>query len=229
MEKVKKHFEEEAPEFDAIIRRIIPSYEQMLDALIAALPFHQAHGIRVIDLGCGTDTVARRIKDSYPRAQIMCVDIAEKMLHIAQTKFSESDQVGYQRSNFENYEFDATYDVVLSSLALHHLVSDEDKYTFYKKIYRCLSPGGVFYNADNILGSSSHLQKLYMKKWREYMRLQVSEEEIEHKWIPQHENEDHPAKLIDQLTWLQDIGYVQVDVIWKYYNFAVYGGCKPAS
>ena len=34
MEKVRQHFEEEAHEFDKIIRRLIPYYEQMLDALM---------------------------------------------------------------------------------------------------------------------------------------------------------------------------------------------------
>lgn len=228
MEKVKQHFEEEAQEFDAIIRRLIPYYEQMVDALVLALPFNQSQLIRVIDLGCGTGTIARRIKDVYPQAQITCVDIAEKMLHIAQTKLGDAGGMRYQLENFEKYEFDSVYDVAVSSLALHHLVNEDDKIKFYKKIFTCLSPGGVFYNADVILASNSHLQEGYMEKWREYMRLQVSVEEIEQKWIPQHYDEDRPSKLMNQLDWLRDMGFVEVDIVWKYYNFAVYGGCKPA-
>ena len=198
----------------------------MLDAIVLTFPFKQSHPIDVIDLGCGTGTIARRIKDAYPQARITCVDIAEKMLKIAQTKLGNSGDVRYQLANLEDYEFDSAYDIAVSSLALHHLVSEDDKIKFYKKIYACLKSGGVFYNADVILGSSSHLQKRYMEKWREYMRLQVSEEEIEQKWIPQHYDEDYPSKLIDQLVWLQDMGFTEVDVVWKYYNFAVYGGCK---
>jgi tRNA (cmo5U34)-methyltransferase len=224
MEKVKQHFEEEAQEFDGIIRRLIPYYEQMFDALVIALPFSQAQPIRVVDLGCGTGTISRRIKDVYPQAHITCVDIAKKMLEIAQTKLGNREDIRYQLANFEDYEFDTAYDVVVSSLALHHLVNEEDKINFYKKIYATLSAGGVFYNADVILGSSSHLQERYMEKWREYMRLQVSVEEIEQKWIPQHYDEDHPSQLMSQLGWLTDIGFTEVDVVWKYYNFAVYGG-----
>lgn len=228
MEKVRQHFEEEAQEFDAIIRRLIPYYEQMLDALVAALPFERDQAISVIDLGCGTGTIAKRIKNVYPQAKITCVDIAEQMLRIAKTRLGEGKDMRYQIANFEEYEFDSVYDVAVSSLALHHLISDDDKIKFYKRIYFCLNQGGVFYNADNILGSSPYLQGLYIKRWQDYMRLQVATEEIEQKWMPKHYDEDHPAKLVSQLTWLQDIGFVNVDVIWKYYNFAVYGGCKPA-
>ncbi len=32
---------------------------------------------------------------------------------------------------------------------------------------------------------------------------------------------------MDQLAWLAEIGFTDVDVVWKYYNFAVYGGRKP--
>ena len=66
MEKVKQHFEAEAQEFDAVIRRLIPYYEPMLEALLLALPFSPAQSLHVIDLGCGTGTVARRLKEVYP-------------------------------------------------------------------------------------------------------------------------------------------------------------------
>ena len=138
MENVKQRFEEEAQEFDAIIRRLIPYYEQILDALVLTLPFKQSHPIDVIDLRCGTGTIARQIKDDYPQARITYVDIAEKMLNIAQTKLGNSGDVRYQLANFEDYEFDSAYDIVVSSLALHHLVSEDDKIKFYKKIYACL-------------------------------------------------------------------------------------------
>jgi len=51
-----------------------------------------------------------------------------------------------------------------------------------------------------------------MEKWREYIRLQVSAEEIEQKWIPQHYDEDYPANLMSQLNWLQEMGFVEVEL-----------------
>ncbi|MCK5707915.1 MAG: hypothetical protein KAI43_09695 [Candidatus Aureabacteria bacterium] len=54
------------------------------------------------------------------------------------------------------------------------------------------------------------------------MQLNIPEEEIQSKWNPKEE--DRPAKLIDQLNWLSNIGFSDVDVILKYYNFAVFGG-----
>ena len=62
MDTVKRHFEEEAGEFDRIIVTLIPYYLQMVESLALAIPFEISAPIRVLDLGCGTGTVARRVK-----------------------------------------------------------------------------------------------------------------------------------------------------------------------
>ncbi|MBN1889986.1 MAG: class I SAM-dependent methyltransferase [Thermoflexales bacterium] len=227
MDKVKQHFEEEAREYDGIILRIIPHYPYMIEALISAIPFEAAAPIRAIDLGCGTGTVARRVLEAFPRARMSCVDLAENMLGMARAKLADYPHIRYIPGDFNHLEFDQEYDVVVSSLALHHLVSDQDKRGFYRKVYDTLAPGGVFYNADVVLGSSAALQDMYMDKWRAFMRQKVSDEEIETKWLPKYRAEDRPARLSDQLAWLAETGFAGVDVVWKYYNYAVYGGNKP--
>jgi len=44
--------------------------------------------------------------------------------------------------------------------------------------------------------------------------------------IPRYLKEDSPAVLVDHLRWLEEVGFSAVDVLWKHYNFAVYGGRK---
>jgi tRNA (cmo5U34)-methyltransferase len=70
------------------------------------------------------------------------------------------------------------------------------------------------------------MQGVYMREGRAFMRDGVCEADIEGKWIPKYHAEDRPAKLVDQLSWLVAVGFVDVDVLWKHYNFAVYGGVK---
>ena len=226
METVKKHFEDEAKEFDQIILQLIPHYPEMINALVLVLPFDKSKAINVIDLGCGTGTISKKIKEEYPHATITCLDLAKNMIEISKLKLAVFSDVQYQIGDFINYKFDNTYDVVLSSLALHHLVTDEDKIEFYRKIYESLRPNGVFFNADIILGSNDFFQKAYIEKWKSFMKRTVSEEEIENKWLPKYREEDRPAKLMDQLSWLNKLGFADVDVVWKYYNFSVYGGYK---
>jgi tRNA (cmo5U34)-methyltransferase len=226
MDKIKMHFEEEAGEFDQIILKLIPYYHEMISALIAAIPFETSAKIKVIDLGCGTGSIAKKVKETYPNAQVTCVDLAQNMIEMAKIKLSPYSDVRYQVSDFYQLNFSETYDVVISSLALHHLITDEDKQDFCSKIYEALPPGGIFYNADVVLASSSHLQEAYIKQWKEYMCKSVPKQEIEEKWMHKYNEEDRQARLMDQLAWLSKIGFVDTDVVWKFYNFAVYGGAK---
>jgi len=224
MDRIKQHFEEEARDFDRIILTLIPDYPRMVEALVAALPFERAEPIRVIDLGCGTGTVAQNILDAFPNANVTCLDLAENMIALARAKLARYPGVRFAVGDFTT--FDGEYDVVISSLALHHLATDEHKRSFYRRIYDRLGPGGAFYNGDVVLASSDLLQEAYMYQWRAFMRRNISDDEIENKWIAKYQAEDHPAKLVDQLAWLSAIGFAEVDVVWKHYNFAVYGGVK---
>jgi tRNA (cmo5U34)-methyltransferase len=96
----------------------------------------------------------------------------------------------YIVADFQNFDFTDGYDVVLSSLALHHLVTDADKRDFYRRIYESLNSGGVFYNADVVLASSDFLQSVYMDEWRRFISHAIPREEIEGKWIPKYQEED---------------------------------------
>ncbi len=224
IEHIKNHFDEEAEGFDKTILKLIPYYTEMIDALVLSIPFNQNEPISVIDLGCGTGTVARKIKDAFPKSKISCLDIAENMINLAREKLGEN--VNCYISDFYKFEFDKKYDVIVSSLALHHLENDEDKKMFCRKIYNALSDNGVFYNADVVLGSNDRLQELYLAKWKAFMNKTVSLDEIESRWMVNYRTEDRPTCLMNHINWLKDIGFEDVDVVWKYYNFAVYGGCK---
>jgi tRNA (cmo5U34)-methyltransferase len=226
LNKVKKHFEKEANKFDSIIQKLIPFYNEMLEALILAFPNQGKGKTMVADLGCGTGTIAKKVLEKYPKAELTCVDLADNMIEGAKAKLKGYDNAEYIVEDFYDFDFHKKYDVVLSSLALHHLRNDNDKKRFFKKVYDALNRDGVFYNADVVLGSSETLQNTYMLKWKEFMEKKVSVSEVESKWLPKYEDEDRPAELFEQLKWLEDTGFVSVDVIWKYYNFAVYGGVK---
>jgi len=224
MDKIKDHFEQEAPEFDGIILKLVPYYTRMLDALVSSVPFQADREINVIDLGCGTGTISKLIKEKFPSSHIHCVDIAGNMIEVAKRKLSAYPDISYEIADLSKYTFSGSYDVAISSLTLHHLVTDRDKMDFYAKIYKSLKPGGVFYNADIVLGSNDLIQENNILHWKKFMRKAVPAEEIEQKWMKIYREEDSPARLTDHLMWLKDIGFADVDVIWKYFNFAVYGG-----
>ena len=219
-DRIKAHFEEEAKEFDEIIQKLIPHYNEMIDALVSVINFPKESKFSMMDLGCGTGTISKAVRNKFPHAKVTCVDIAGKMLEIAKDKIG--GDVKCIQADFNSFVFTERYDLIVSSLALHHLESDDDKLRFYKKIHSALNSGGLFVNIDVVLASDEDLQKVYMEKWLEYMARNVSEEEIDGKWLPNYYAEDRPTKMISHVEMLKKCGFTATDVVYKYYNFAVY-------
>lgn len=224
MGSIKEHFEEEAKEFDRVVLNLIPFYEDMVQAMLSSIPFNREKDIYVIDIGCGTGTVAKKIKEYFPYAKITCLDFAENMILMAKAKLKDFDDISYLLCDFSEFEFDKGYDVVVSSLSLHHL--GRDKKQFYQKVFTNLTDGGVFYNADVVIGSNEYLEELYISNWKSFMARSISDEEINKKWLGRHRKEGNPEKLMSHLKWLEEVGFTDIDVIWKYYKYAVFGGTK---
>ncbi len=226
MNEIKNHFEKEAHSYDEIILKLIPYYKEMVHSLSLSIIFDKEESLQVLDLGCGTGTISKAILEKHPNAKFTIVDISQNMLTIAENKIGKSSINKSICKDFYELNLDDKYDVVASSLALHHLITDEDKKEFYSRIFNMLKPNGIFLNADVVLGSNEHFQNNNMEKWVLYMNKSCSMDDITNNWLIKYKNEDKPARLIDQIKWLEDIGFSDVDVIWKYYNFAVYGGLK---
>lgn len=225
MEQIKDTFENVAEDFDEIIIKLVPFYREMVNDLILVIPFKKNEKIDVIDLGCGTGTLSLKIKEFFTNAKITCMDMTKNMLELAKIKLSEYENIEYILENFYTFNFNKKYDVVISSFALHHLVTAGDKISFYQKIYNSLKASGCFYNLDILIGPNDEIQNFYIKKWEEFLSQNYSEKEIEEQF-ERYSEEDSPESIMNHLKWLEEAGFRDVDVIRKYYNFALYGGMK---
>ena len=220
MEKVLQHFEKEAQEFDEIIVKLIPDYKFMLDILVDFIPYNKEDKFSVIDLGCGTGTLAKAIKDKFPEADITCLDVSERMLEIAKNKVGENTKI--IQKDFYNFNFSYKYDLIVSSLALHHLESKNDKLDFYQKIYSALNEKGIFINIDVMLGSDAELQQIYLENWKKFMKSNMSAQEVEEKWLPNYHSEDRPSSLFEHFKLLEESKFKIIDCVYKNYNYGVY-------
>ncbi|MDD4956782.1 MAG: class I SAM-dependent methyltransferase [Candidatus Omnitrophica bacterium] len=225
MDRVREHFESEAGQFDDIILKRVPMYAEMIDTLVSALPFGDANGLRILDIGCGTGNITRVVKERFPEASVTCMDLAENMIAAAKKKLAKLNGIEFKRCDITEFEFREPYDAIISSLTLHHIRDGKVKRSLYKKFRENLKPGGVFYNADVVLWSTKHLASLYMDKWGAFMEKYLTIEEVRDTF-DKHHAEDHPFRIMEELEWLKDAGFRDIEVLWRNYNGAVYGGVK---
>jgi len=212
--------------FDHDIRLLVPRYDELHEAVLNSISPEFKGSLRVLELGCGTGELTARLLERFPYAQIWGVDYSEKMLAVAREKLAtHEERLTLIQSDFNQVEFPPQLDLVLSTLAIHHL-TDPDKLRLFQRVYEHLSEGGWFVNGDAVLFESVHHEYLHGVVREEHARANgLTTEELEQR-LEEIQTHDHPATLIHQLHLMQAAGFSVVDVIWKYYSLAVFGGFK---
>jgi tRNA (cmo5U34)-methyltransferase len=202
--------------YDDWMRMALPGYEDVFSVARQILPFDDDASIRVLDLGAGTGLFSQHVLDRYPNAAFVLYDVAAKMLDVARERFrARQDQFGFIVGDYRGLGDSQIYDLVISSLSIHHL-SDRDKRALFKQVYAALKDGGLFVNIDQIRGQTEHLRGLYWRLWLDRVRKNGAPEGQIRESIHRRQTYDRDASMADQLRWLGDAGFVSVDCVYRH-------------
>ena len=151
--------------YDADMDVMHPLRAKMVQVALDILPLNPEREIRALDLGVGTGFFAAHLLSRYPLARIVAVDGAASMVDLAKTRLgNRAAQVDFRVGDFrdlgELLTPDETFDVVISSYALHHLDGREKGEVVGECVGR-LRQGGWLLNADIVAAESPVLDERY--------------------------------------------------------------------
>lgn len=122
-----------------------------------------ARGERVLDVGCGTGSLAIAIVPKVSPGRVHGVDASREMIEIAKQKSAKvGEYIDFRVALAEALPFpEDSFDLVTSTLMLHHL-PDDLKRAAFAEIRRVLKPGGRFAVMDLVAGGHGlgHLRSI---------------------------------------------------------------------
>lgn len=220
---IRQSFNRIASQYDSQRPLIIPCfddfYELAVDIAEAETPYPA-----ILDLGAGTGLLSAFILEKYPLAQLTLMDLSEEMLLVAQERFATHKNVEFIVADYKQALPPRNYDMIISALSIHHL-DDQEKKQLFILAYNQMKPNGLFINADQVLGNTPEIDNRYKKAWREKVEKSgLTKEQLAQAY--ERTKLDRFSTLDDQLRWLKEAGFREVDCVYKYYNFTVYYGRK---
>jgi len=220
---VREKFDDIASDYDKQRKKLIPCFDDLYSIPISLIQCTK-ESCNILDIGGGTGLFSLFLLEKYPYAAVSLIDLSEKMLDVAKLRFKDNANIKYIIEDYTKYVFTEKYDVIISSLSIHHL-TDEQKRELFKTCYAILKPNGILVNADQVLGSTKYADVFNRKVWKQYIEKSgLSNEEIMSAYGRM--KLDKEAKVEHQLKWLEEAGFDDVECVYKYYNFAVMFGRK---
>lgn len=208
-------------------------------AVISAMVGPLADGV-VLDLCSGPGALGRRLLTDHPECRVVGMDASGAMLAEASRELTEFAE----RFTIEHFDLgaadwrqrDIAPTAVVSSLAVHHLTG-EQKQQLYQDVHNMLAPGGSLVIADLVAPVGDRSHELARRMWDEWVKANADAtglgdepyrafHVLEWSCFEYPDDLDKPSPLPDQLRWLDEIGFVEVDAYWMKAGHAIFGGAK---
>jgi tRNA (cmo5U34)-methyltransferase len=191
----------------------------------------------IVEIGCGAGQLSEALLEKLPDISILGLDGSTEMLEEASMRLArfgnrfEARRFQLDDVSWRNFRMAGC----VSSLVIHHL-DDRGKQSLYRDLARLIAPGGPFVVADLVLPSTDYGRSIAAAEWDSAV---LERAERQHdlrpyqkfrdlQWNyyndPNSDPVDKPSLLLDQLCWLKEGGFDDVDVFWMRAGHVIFGG-----
>ena len=183
----------------------------------------------ILDIGCGAGNYTLKLLEHIPDTDVTLIDLSKPMLTRAQQRISEisKGKITAIQGDIRELELGTEqYDIALAAAVLHHLRTDTEWKTVFKKIYTSLKPGGSFWIFDLVEHTIPQIQDHIWNQYGQYL-VEYKDEAYRDLVYGYITTEDTPKSLTYQTNLLQKTGFTKTTVLHKNLCYAAFGAIKP--
>jgi tRNA (cmo5U34)-methyltransferase len=215
--------------FPDMLRRSIPQYEVMRQAVFdIGCAFVKPH-TAIVDLGCARGAaLAPFITKFGTFNQHLGIDVSQPMLAAARDQFA--GEIAGGRVSFASLDLRSSYPQLMASLTLCVLTLQftpvEHRQRILRDAWRHTVPGGAVVLVEKVLGDSADIGALMIHLYHEQKaRNGYTAEEIECKRLSL-EGVLVPVTARWNEDLLKTAGFNQIDCFWRWMNFSAWVAVK---
>jgi SAM-dependent methyltransferase len=216
----------------------VPESAVQIDVLLHLLRRREGPIRRVVDLGSGDAILLATILEAHPDARGVALDYSPAMRELAAKRLAPfRDRARVAAIDLrEPWRADGAPDVVVSGFAIHHL-PDPRKRALFAEIFAALAPGGTFLDLEHVASATAGVAAAhdaamiaFQVEARRASGTAVDEAALAAAYHARPDKADNILAFVElQCAWLREIGFDDVDVFWKWFELALFGGTKPRS
>ena len=212
--------------YDDDTRRSIPGHDKLHKEIINTVREYSKHHevMKILELGIGTGLTSEKILELIPTASLTAVDFSEQMMSGAKKRLVKF-KVDYLLGDYSEMSFDTDFDMVVSVIGIHHQ-KDEGKRLLFRKIFDSLKAGGVFIFGDLVKYKDKHKDAVNDARHYHHLVENARDEKSLEEWAHHHKFLNLLAPIEDQIAWLKEVGFSNVEVRYEYLNTALIVAAK---
>jgi ubiquinone/menaquinone biosynthesis C-methylase UbiE len=224
--------------YDVDMEIMHPLRWKMIEISLEILPFPKSQPLQALDLGVGTGVFSKKFLEKYKNARVVAIDGAASMMELAKSRLGElAKSVEWVVSDFQTMPATLTkpdtYDVVISSYALHHLDAQK-KLAVIKSAVQATKSDGWFLNADVVVAGTPEVEQRIQeirveavtnRAWGQDKRFCNTTATRHFLDDLEATEQDQPQTLEEDMKILRESG-IDAEVFWKEYREVVIGGPK---
>jgi ubiquinone/menaquinone biosynthesis C-methylase UbiE len=216
---------------------VLPLLDVQEDLIRTVFARHGRAVGRFLDVGSGDGAMSELMLAAHSGSSAQLVDFSEPMLARAGQRLGAFEgrwsvaHADLRDASWTAQIPEGPYDAAVSSYAIHHLVS-ERKRALYAELFELLAPGAMFVNMD-VVTVAGPLAGLFDDTMAanavhaEHARGGTRADDDVAAELLADDGEDRPDSAPEQLQWLREAGFIDVDVHFKWAEGVIFGATRP--
>ena len=230
VEEIRQRFDAEVAVYSNLQTGQVATVDALLclNLVAEAAALTTPHAKELLDVGCGGGNYTLKLLQRLPSLNVTLVDLSQQMLACAvgRVQPQTSGTVAAIQSDIRELELgQQRFDIVVASAVLHHLRTDNEWRSVFRKFFDALKPGGSLWIFDLIESSLPVIQAIHWCRYGEYLA-SVGGESYRDDLFARIIREDTPRSIEFQLDLLREVGFREVEILHKHACYAAFGAVK---